>query len=252
VKEFEGLARAAQLAPGADTHDRLWSAMFALPAWHFVKSPSPSGWLPASGYVNGLRCVLGFTEAIYADGYARLASLLLPGVDTPVLSLAPEAIIQLVPRLRAWGTAGIVFDNGPFSFYTPLDALFAMRLRYRAAAQAPAPARVPPPAAAATRGPTRGLNVENMLALQTWYLVTTVDDPSFPELAFHGTELVAQIYTSPQVLARRSKPGATPPPMSALAPAAVLDQLADIELVGIVRFDGELDVPFVDLKLRAG
>jgi hypothetical protein len=252
VPDFVHLSRAARLAPGPDTVDRLWSAMFELPAWHFVKAPSPSGWLPFAGYVNGQRCVLGFTEAVRADGYARFAALVLAGVDSPVLSMTPEAVIQLVPRLRSWGIAGMVVDTGPDSFYAPLDALFQMRSRFRGAR--PAPGIVQAPALAPTMlAPLGGrpLSVDTMLALPAWHVVTTRDDPSFPDLAFQDTELVAQIYSSAQALARRGKPGEQPPPTAVMAPRAALSLLSDIELVGIVRFDAELDIPFVDLKLRA-
>ena len=255
MADFVHLSRAARLAPGPDTLDRLWSAMFELPDWHFVKAPSPSGWLPFAGYVNGLRCVLGFTTAIRADGYARFAALVLAGVDAPVLSMTPEAIIQLVPRLRAWGVAGMVVDTGPDSFYTPLDALFHMRSRYRKAT--PAKPTVPNPAFAPTMPATLGfagrpLSVDTLLTLPAWHVITTRDDPSFPDLAFQDTELVAQIYSSPQAVARRAKPGEQAPLTAVMAPRAALSLLSDIELVGIVRFDGELDVPFVDLQLRAG
>jgi hypothetical protein len=269
VADFVHLSRAARLAPGPDTHHRLWAAMFELPTWHFVKAPSPTGWMPYYGYVNGLRCVLAFTDAARADGYARFAALVLSGVDTPVLAMAPEAVIQLVPRLKTWGVAGMVVDSGPDSFYAALDHLFALQRTHRAAR---VPQKLPPPEVPpggpmlGPPGPTHvvspaappmatlgggALSADTMLALPHWHVVTTKDDPTFPDLAFEGTELVAQIYSSAAAVARRGKPGEPPPPTAVLPPREVLTQLGDIELVGIVRFDGALDIPFVDLKLRA-
>ncbi len=153
-----------------------------------------------------------------------------------------------------------MFETGPDSFYTALDQLAPMRTRYRSGGFRVAPPPVAPPPIAAARVPLRRRlhrpsrrrpTVDAMLALPAWHVVTTADDPTFPDLAVHDTELVAQVYSSVQALARRGKPGAPPPPTAVMTPAEALTLLSDIELVGIVRFDGELDVPFVDLKLRA-
>jgi len=238
VMDFVSLARAARDLPGPDTHDRLWSAWFALPAWHFIKASSPSGWLPFSGFINGARCMLGFTDARRVDDYVRYAAIRIdPHVGSPVLSLAPEAMLQRVPQLRTWGVSVLAVEPGPDAFYTPLDALFGMLRRYRMP-PTPRPPVIPTPSAA--------WSIDALLALPAWHIVTTRQDPGFPELAFRDTELVAQIYTSAQAVARL----AGSPPTAVMSPRDVLSLLSDIELVGIVRFDGQLEIQFIDLKLQ--
>ena len=94
--------------------------------------------------------------------------------------------------------------------------------------------------------PSSALSVDALLALPAWHLVTTREDPSFPDLAFQGTDLVAQIYSSAQAVARH----AGSPPTAVISPRDALSLLSDIELVGLVRFDAQLEVQFVDLKLQ--
>src|SRR6187455_3065193 len=113
VTDFAGLCRAARELPGPDTHDRLWSAWFALPAWHFIRAPSPTGWLPHSAFINGQRCVLGFTTPNRADGYSRYAGIVAPHMASAVMPLAPGAMIEMVPQLRMYGVFGLVVDTGP-------------------------------------------------------------------------------------------------------------------------------------------
>ena len=134
----------------------------------------------------------------------------------------------------------MVVDTGPDGFYAPLESLFGMFRRYANTVS------VPPPVRAMTGGPPI-LSVDALLALPTWHMVTTKDDPTFPDLAFQGTDLVAQVYSRADRV-----PGNPRPPTAVLSPKDALSQLADIELVGLVRFDNQLDVQFVDLKLRAG
>jgi hypothetical protein len=240
VTDFASLSRAAREQPGPETHDRLWSAWIALPAWHFIKARSPTGWLPFAGYVNGVRCILGFTDPVRALDYVRFAGLPIdPRIGSPVMSMPPEAMLQLVPQLRMWGVSVLAVDPGPDAFYQPLDALFGMWRKYRTPTAPPPPRPVP-------RTPAQALSVDALLALPAWHLVTTRDDPSFPDLAFQGTELVAQIYSSAQAVARH----AGSPPTAVMTPRDALSLLSDIELVGFVRFDGQLEVQFVDLKLQ--
>lgn len=249
MTDFVALSRAARDLPGPETHDRLWSTWFGLPQWHFIRVPSPHGWLPYAGYVNGMRCMLGFTEAVRADGYARFASLVMQGVTSPVLSMTPEAAVAQVPQWRMAGIAGMIVDTGPDGFYAQLDLLFGMYQKYRGAARrAPAPAAGPMTWAPA---PGRPLSIDTMLALPTWHVITTKNDPAFPELAFKGTDLVAQIFSSASAVQRFFGEG--PPPTTAvMTPKDALSLFSDIELVALVRFDNQLEVNFVDLKLRAG
>ena len=239
VTDFIALSRATRDQPGPDTHDRLWRTWFALPQWHFIKVPSPSGWLPFSGFVNGLRCVLAFTAANRADGYARFAALIHPGVASPVMSLAPAQAIQLAPQLRMWGVTGIVVDTGPDGFYAPLDSLVGMFRRYGNSVPAPPPPHV------TLASPM--MTLDALLALPAWHVVTTKDDPTFPDFAVSGTDLVAQIYSRADRV-----PGNPRPPTAVMTPTDVLSLLSDIELVALVRFDNQLEVQFVDLKLRSG
>lgn len=247
VTDFVSLARAARDLPGPDTHARLWTAWFALPAWHFVKASSPSGWLPYSGFINGARCVLGFTDARRVDDYVRYAALRIdPRVGSPVLSLAPDTMLQLVPQLRMWGVSVLAVDPGPDAFYTPLETLFGMARQYRTPpAPPPAPPAPRPPVIATPSAPS---SVESLLALPAWHVVTTKQDPNFPDLAFRDTELVAQIYSSAQAVARFA--GSPTPPTAVMSPRDTLALLADIELVGLVRFDGQLEVQLIDLQLQ--
>jgi hypothetical protein len=235
VTDFASLSRAARELPGQDTHARLWSAWFGLPAWHFIKARSPSGWMPYSELVNGVRCILGFTTPARADGYTRMAGLRIdPRVASPVLTLTADHTIQLVPQLRVWGVEVLAIDPGPDAFYTPLDGLFAMLTRYRGAAAAPiAPLAPPPPAP-----PTSSL--EALLALPAWQVVTTAADPSFPELADRGTDLVAQVFSSPRLAGTAH--------VTAMAPREALALFAGIELINLVRFDNQLEVQLIDLQ----
>ena len=152
MTDFVSLCRVAREQPGPETRDRLWSAYFALPAWHFVSAPSPIGPLPFSNFVHGQRCVLGFTSQAYADGYARLM-----GVG-PLMALAPEALIHRLPQLKMYGVAGFLVDVGPDGFHTSLDQLWGMFHRFRA----PAPV-APMPAAIASH--PEPMSIESLLAL---------------------------------------------------------------------------------------
>jgi hypothetical protein len=254
VTDFVALARAARDLPGPATHDSLWSAWFALPAWHCIKAPSPAGWMPFAQPINGERCVLAFTDPNRADGYARLAALPVdPRVPSPVLSLHAEAMLQIVPQLRAWGVSALAVDLGPDAFYTRLDALFGMFQRYRVARVPAQPPAAPPPPAQRMSPPVAPpvsppvSTIASLLALPAWHLVTTREDPAFPDLAARGTELVAQIYSSAQAVLRLA--GSPPPPIAVMQPRDALALLADIELVTYVRFDRQLELSFFDLKL---
>jgi hypothetical protein len=234
VIDFTALSRAAREQPGADSHDRLWSAWFAQAVWHFIKAPSPSGWLPYSRVMGPERCVLAFTDPQRAEGYARFAALPIdPRVQSAVLPLPPEGMLQVVPQLRSWSVTGLVVDIGPDQFYTRLDALAVMYQRFRNGAPLSPPAPPKP-----LPQPSR---LETLLRLPQWYLVTTTADPTFPEFAHRGADLVAQVYSSPY------RTGAQP--SAVMTPAALVTMLTDIELVGLVRFDDELEMPLVDLAL---
>jgi hypothetical protein len=247
VIDFIALSRAARELPGTDTHDRLWSAWFAQPVWHFIKAPSPSGWLPYSRVLGPERCVLGFTDPQRAEGYARFAALPIdPRVHSAVLPLAPESAIQLVPQLRSWSVSGLVVDIGPDQFYTRLDTLAVMYQRFRMGAPAPPPPPKPQPPPSGLDRPSAGgpnplARLETVMALSQWYLVTTTADPSFPEFTHRGADLVAQVYSSPYRAGAR--------PTAVMTPAAVIALLSDIELVGLVRIDDEIEMQLVDLAL---
>ncbi|MEO8707054.1 MAG: hypothetical protein ABI867_43910, partial [Kofleriaceae bacterium] len=229
MTDFVSLARAARDLPGPDTHARLWSAWFTLPAWHFIKARSPSGWMPYSEPVNGVRCILAFTDPIRADGYVRMAGLWIdPRVVSPVLSLTPEHLVQLVPQLRTWGVEVLCVDPGPDAFYSQLEGLFAMLRNYRAPI-APPPRVVAPP--------TPATSFDALLALPAWHVMTSHADPSFPELADRGTDLVAQVYSSTQMLLRAGSPAS-----AMMTPRDALALFTGIELINLVRFDGELEV----------
>jgi hypothetical protein len=242
VTDFVGLSRAARELPGPDTHDRLWAAWCALPVWHFVKAMSPSGMLPASMVIHGQRCVLGFTTAGGAQNHARQTHH--PEPMAPVMSLVPDVAVQLVPQLQRYGAFGLVVDPGPDGFYAPLDSLPAMLARYRRApvGMAPPPPMMPP---VAVPPPPAAWTIERVLALPAWHVVTTHDDPSFPELATRGIDLVAQVYTSEQAIARLAGPQR--PSTAVMPPPRVIAMLAEIELVRLVRFDDHLEVDLVDL-----
>ena len=238
VTDFVGLSRAARELPGPDTHDRLWTAWFALTVWHFVKAMSPSGMLPSSMFIHGQRCVLGFTTVGGAQSHARLTHH--PEPMSPVMSLVPDVAVQLVPQLQRYGVVGLVVDPGPDGFYAPLDSLSAMLSRYR-----PAPVGMPPVALTPPRSPSAPWTIARVLALPSWHVVTTHDDPSFPELATRGTDLIAQVYTSEQAIARLA--GSLRPSTAAMPPSRAIAMLAEIELVRLVRFDDHLEVELVDL-----
>jgi len=230
VTDFVGLSRAARTLPGQDTQDRLWSAWFALSVWHFVKAASPVGWLPYSTHVQGQRCTLGFTVEDLAEEHARRAGIAHRNVTSQVLSLAPDNVVRLVPKLQTYGVVGLVVDTGPDAFYAPLHALPRMLDRYRPLPVGMSPVAPPRPAAPAT--------VDQFLALPAWHLATTQDDPNHPELTARGSELVAHVYST-----RAARPTVT------MAPRDVLALLADLELVQRVCFDGGLEVELVDLRL---
>ncbi|HEU0030456.1 MAG TPA: hypothetical protein VFQ53_07485 [Kofleriaceae bacterium] len=234
MTDFAALSRAARELPGPDTHDRLWRAWFELSHWHFLKSASPIGILPASGFVYNQRCVLAFTSVERADGYAKMTHH--PDRIAPVLSVIPEVAVQLVPRLQMYGVLGLVVEPGPDNFYTPIVALFAMLQRYRprpvpVAPRVPAP---PPPPRAPVPAP---MTAERLLALPAWHVVTSQADPNVPALADRGSDLIAQIYTAP-------RPSTTPMP-----PPRALSLFVDMELVRFVRFDDQLEIELVDLAL---
>jgi hypothetical protein len=227
VTDFVGLCRAARSLPGPETHDRLWSAWFALPEWHFVAAPSPVGPLPFSNFIEGQRCVLAFTTAAGADGHARLMRV------GPPMALAPEAAIQKVPQLKMYGVYGFLVDVGPDGFHTSVDKMWAMFHRFRAAPYAPTQVFV---------GPAPG-TVEWFLGLAAWHVLMTTADRGMPELATQGTDLIAQVYSSPYAAGAQS-------PIVAMAPAHALSLFSDIELVRFVRFDNHLVVDLMDLRFR--
>jgi hypothetical protein len=234
VTDFAGLCRAARELPGPDTHDRLWAAWFALPAWQLIAAPSPAGPLPFSNYVDRQRCVMAFTTASRAGDYARYMRV------GPLMPLAPDSAIQRVPQLKAYGVTGFLVDIGPDGFHTSLDNLWAMYHRFRAhppAVLAPAPL-----------GPVPG-SVEWFLALPAWHVVVRETDRTVPELtqADTGADLLAQVYSSAQAVTRHA--GAKTP-TAVMLPAQALALFGDMELVRFVRFDGHLVADVLELRLR--
>jgi len=232
VTDFVGLCRAARDLPGADTHDRLWAAWFALPEWHFISAPSPVGPLPFSHFVTGQRRVLGFTTALGADAYARAMRI------GPLMALPPAAAMQRMPQLKMYGVYGFLVDIGPDGFDTSLDNLWGMFHRFRA------PPPPSPPPSIVPSGPVPG-SVEWFRALPAWHVVMTPQDPSMPDLISQGSDLVAQVYSSAQAVTAFSVHA----PIAVMPPAQVLALLMDIELVRYVRFDNHLVVDLVDLHV---
>ncbi len=230
VTDFVGLCRAARELPGADTHDRLWSAWFALPEWFLISAPSPVGPLPFSHFVNGQRRVLAFSTAHRAGGYAQAMRI------GPLMPLAPPLAMQTMPQLKTYGVYGFLVDIGPDGFDTSLDNLWGMFHRFRAAPP-PAPPSIP-------SGPAAG-TVEWFRALPAWHVVMTAQDRSMPELTSQGSDLVAQVYSSAHAVAHF----AVHAPIVVMPPAQVLTLLMDIELVRFVRFDNHLVVDLVDLHV---
>jgi hypothetical protein len=94
--------------------------------------------------------------------------------------------------------------------------------------------------AVAPSGPIGSL--EWFRALPAWHVVMSKKDKSVPELASEGSDLIAQIYSSPLAVACA---GVGPAVM--MPPAQVISMLIDMELVKLVRFDDRLVVDLVDV-----
>jgi hypothetical protein len=159
--DFVALCRAARASPGLETSDRLWSAWFALPTWHFLAAASPSGPLPFSSFVNRQRCVLAFTSAATRRTQAG-----------PPMDLTPEMAMPRLQLVRSYGVSGFVVDVGPDGFHTSLDQLAAMVSRFRPR------------------------TIAWWLAQPAWHLAMTTADPTVPDLADRDGELIAQIYST--------------------------------------------------------
>lgn len=226
-----GLCRAARQYPGPATHDRLWSAWCTLPQWHFLSAPSPVGPLPFSNFVDGHRAVLAFSTIDGANSYAAHMRI------GPMMTLTPDAMMRRLPQLKMYGVYGFLVDAGPDGFHTSLDNLWTMFHHYRQARYAPPVA----PAAPAPGGPVHG-SMGWFRALPAWHVVMSTSDKSLPELASEGTDLIAQVFSSPLAVACA---GAGPSVM--MPPAQVIRMLVDLELVKLVRFDNQLVVDLVDL-----
>lgn len=235
VTDFVGLCRAARELPGADTHDRLWAAWCALPEWHFLSAPSPVGPLPFSNFVHGQRCVMAFTSIDAANSYAAQMRV------GPLMTLTPDATMRRLQQLRSYGVYGFLVDVGPNGFHTSLDNLWGMFHRFRE--QRYIPQAAPPVVAApvAPTGPIPG-SLEWFRTLPTWHVVMSKKNPSTPELASEGSDLIAQVYSSPLAVACA---GVGPTVM--MPPAQVISMLVDMELVKLVRFDGRLVVDVIDV-----
>lgn len=234
MTDFVGLCRAARELPGPDTHDRLWAAWCTLPQWHFLSAPSPLGPLPYSHFINGQRCVMAFTTIDGANSYSAQMRV------GPLMTLTPDATMRRLGQLRGYGVYGFLVDVGPHGFHTSLDNLWAMFHRFREQRYAP---QVQPPVAApvAPSGPIPG-SLEWFRALPAWHVVMSKKDRSVPELASEGSDLIAQIYSSPLAVACA---GVGPAVM--MPPAQVISMLVDMELVKLVRFDDRLVVDLVDV-----
>lgn len=235
VTDFVGLVRAARELPGADTHERLWAAWCVLPQWHFLSAPSPVGPLPFSNFVNGQRCVLAFTTIDGANSYAAMMRV------GPAMTLTPDATMRRLGQLKGYGVYGFLVDIGPYGFHTSIDNLWNMFHRFRDQRYAPQTAPVPSPAPAQPTGPTPG-SIAWWRALPGWHVVMSKSDKSLPELASEGSDLVAQVFSSPLAVACA---GAGPTTM--LPPVQVIRMLVDMELVKLVRFDNTLVVDLIDL-----
>ncbi len=237
VTDFAGLVRAARELPGADTHDRLWSAWCLLPQWHFLSAPSPIGPLPFSNFVHGQRCVLGFTTTDGANSYAAL------GVGRMMtMTLTPDATMRRLGQLKGYGVYGFLVDIGPHGFHTSIDNLWNMFHRFRDQRYAPQATPVPvQQAPTPATGPTPG-SIAWWKALPGWHVVMSKSDNTLPELASEGSDLIAQVFSSPLAVAC-----AGVGPTTMLPPQAVIRLLVDMELVKLVRFDNALVVDVIDL-----
>ncbi len=242
VADFVELCRAARERPGPETSDRLWSAWFALPAWHFLAVSSPVGPLPYSSAIDGQRCVLAFTTAERARAYG--ASLHLAP-----MALSPVETIQRLAPLQRFGVTGFLVDIGPDGFLTALDTLWQLFHRLHKAAsnatpssRAPAPSAPEPEPVPAPPRPAPG-TMAWFLELPVWHLAVTGADRSMPELATVGAELAAEVYSSAEAARLAGVRG----PLAELAPPAVLSLLSELEVVKLVRFDGHLVVDHVEL-----
>lgn len=233
VTDFAGLVRAARELPGADTHDRLWAAWCVLPQWHFLSAPSPIGPLPFSNFVYGQRCVLAFTTTDGANSYAAMMRL------GPMMTLTPDATMRRLGQLKGYGVYGFLVDIGPHGFHTSIDNLWNMFHRNRD--QRYAPQAAPMQAPTQPTGPTPG-SIAWWKALPGWHVVMSKSDKALPELASEGSDLIAQVFSSPLAVACA---GAGPTTM--MPPQVVIRMLVDLELVKLVRFDNTLVVDVIDL-----
>lgn len=105
--------------------DALWSAVYKLKKWWFVKRVNKGVEVPFIGVVDGRPFIMAFTDEGRARDFAKSNKLLneqgiadLMGFPTGT----PDYYTQFIRN----GVFGILFNNGEYGFFAPLQNVPAM------------------------------------------------------------------------------------------------------------------------------
>jgi hypothetical protein len=129
--DFDALALAANAQATPTAMERLWDAVFALPAWHLAGRRQGAGLRPLVTRFEDQDFVLAFTDEERARAFLAEQGLAAGPEGAELLSLTVEEATDYLDELGASGPAGVVFNEGTGPFAAPLAYLVRMYARHR-------------------------------------------------------------------------------------------------------------------------
>jgi hypothetical protein len=119
------LAAAGRTAPtDRAANAALWRAVFSLPAWSFIACAglqAPQPFVCSSRY--GAPVLLAFTSPQRAVEAGRARGVVDHVGQAQAFHAPPASVVAAAEQYRAFGVAGVLFDEGHSAFFAPFEQL---------------------------------------------------------------------------------------------------------------------------------
>jgi hypothetical protein len=128
---FDVLVNHLQAKNDREAMDALWGAVYSLPEWYFVPRGELPNIHPFVGIVEGRPFINAFTDHKLAHEFSIRQGFVSPDDTAHVLSMPVGGFIETVPSYQEHGVFGLLFNDGPYGFFAPLQNLRPMLLYYQ-------------------------------------------------------------------------------------------------------------------------
>lgn len=122
MSEIGAILDAARDTPTTENLERMWRAVFALPAWYFVPAQSEGPTTPVALQVDGGWWLPVFTHFRALNEFARQNELRTDQGEVPLLALPPRQALEHWREVSA-NLEGVLFNaSTKWTFRAPREA----------------------------------------------------------------------------------------------------------------------------------